>query len=773
LSTPVKTRSPLPGPLARPLAGPLPAALAGPFTGLATALIAAATGWFALLSWRGMAEEPSRYLGPLLTAAILVAVVGWGVRRVTARYWLALLAQVVVLAIWLLHRVSGHWLPTLGSVKLLFNELGDGALAAQRYASPVSVDHPEFHLLLLVGGIGVLLGVDLICCGLRRASLAGLPLLLTITISASVLLEPVGALVFLATAFGWLALVAMQETSRLGTWGRGSGGTRLSAVGGLSTRIAVSCGVIAVVLTGALSSTGRTFGSFGQGDGVGSITVANPLLDLRRNLRETRDVPLVSVTTEDSNPSYLRLTVLDDFTGSTWQPSDRDVDSTGQIEGQLPPPPGLDPTAEGPDHTWRVTVSESFASKWLPLPYPSTRLDVGDDWRYDPDTLDVVGVGSTNAAGLSYSVTTFSPTVVAEKVRLARTPPASLRARMTDLPSGLPPIFQKTAERITKGATNDFDRAVLLQDWFRSAGGFTYSTDPAPGSGIRTLERFITTDRVGYCEQFSAAMAVMARTLHIPARVAVGFLRSDPVNGQAVFSSHDLHAWPELYFEGVGWIRFEPTPSDRTDSAPAYTTALVPISPDNAPSDTSSASAQPSQAKPTVAPVDAGKGAAANNQQSWTWLLVLLGVLLVLALLAAPRLLRSTSSRRRWATARTNEALADAAWSEVRATAVDLELGWSDRNTVRANGREVQRAVIPPLAARDAINEVMTFVELTRYARPRELSRDHRERLQRDVATWQDAMFEAVDKRRARRARWWPKSVNESVRRITTPRRRR
>jgi hypothetical protein len=81
--------------------------------------------------------------------------------------------------------------------------------------------------------------------------------------------------------------------------------------------------------------------------------------------------------------------------------------------------------------------------------------------------------------------------------------------------------------------------------------------------------------------------------------------------------------------------------------------------------------------------------------------------------------------------------------------------------------------VVPPLEARDAINEVMTFVELTRYARPRELSRDHRERLQRDVTTWQDAMFEAVDKRRARRARWWPKSVNESVRRITTPRRRR
>jgi hypothetical protein len=342
---------------------------------------------------------------------------------------------------------------------------------------------------------------------------------------------------------------------------------------------------------------------------------------------------------------------------------------------------------------------------------------------------------------------------------------------MTDLPAGLPPVFLQTAERVTKGATNDFDRAVLLQQWFRSEGGFTYSTDPAPGSGIRTLERFVTSDKVGYCEQFSAAMAVMARTLHIPARVAVGFLRADRVGGQSVFSSHDLHAWPELYFEGVGWIVFEPTPADRTAAPPSYTTQLAPGDPRNAPSASSSATAQPSQAKPKVTPEDTAKGPQANQQQSFTWLLVLLGALLVVALLAAPRLLRTTTSRRRWATAHDTEALADAAWSEVRATAVDLQLGWSDRNTVRANGREVQRSILPTLEARDAINEVVTFVELTRYARPRDISRDTRDRVQRDVTLWQDAMFEAVDKRRARRARWWPRSVSESFHRVTHPRR--
>ncbi|MDQ6641715.1 MAG: DUF3488 and transglutaminase-like domain-containing protein [Actinomycetota bacterium] len=758
-----------------PIAGPALGATSGPFwgrfSGLATSLLAAATGWLSLLSWRGMADQPSRYLGPLLFAALLIAVIGWLVRRTTSRSWLALLVQVLVLSVWLLQRVSGHWLPTVGAVRLLLRALGDGALAAQRYASPVSVSHSEFHLVLLVGGLGVLLGVDLICCGLQRASLAGLPLLLAITISASVLLQPVNALIFLATAFGWLALVAIQETTRLESWGRGIGGSKIAAVGGLSTRIAVSCGVVAVVLTGTLSSTGRDFGNFGQGDQAGAITVANPLLDLRRNLRDSRDVPLVSVTTNGSNPSYLRLTVLDTFTGSTWQPSGRDINSTGQIAGQLPPPPGLDPVAQGPDHVWHLEVAQGFASKWLPLPYPTTRLDVSDSWRFDPETLDVIGVGGTNAAGMSYSATTFSPRVNADEVRLARTPPASLRARMTDLPTGLPPVFQSTAEKVTRGATNDFDRAVLLQDWFRSTGGFRYSTDPAPGSGISTLERFVTTDKVGYCEQFSAAMAVMARTLHIPARVAVGFLDASRVGGSFQFSSHDLHAWPELYFEGVGWIVFEPTPSDRAASPPAYTTQLATTNPSKAPTNTSRANAKPSQAKPTVAPLDAGTGRGAAHQQSYTWLLVLLAVLILAGLLAAPRVLRTSTSRRRWATAHTSEALADAAWTEVRATAVDLDLGWSDWSTVRANGRELQRTVVPSLEAREAINEVVTFVELTRYARPREISRDHRDRVQQDVTLWQDAMFEAVDKRRARRARWWPRSVSESLRRVTRWRR--
>jgi len=762
---PASAAPPPPAPASAPAGGPR-LDLSDPslvFAGLGTALLAGLTGWFSLLSWRGMADEPSRYTGPLLTAAILIALVGWVVRRFTAQPAIALLAQLVVLALWIEHRVTGG-LPRPSGFRQVWNEVVDGADAAQRYASPVSIDHSEFHFLLLVSGIGILLAVDLLVCGMRRAALGGLPLLLAITISASVLLNPVDWVVFLLTGFGWLALIAIQETDRVGSWGRGQAvRPRLTAVGGLAARIAVTCGLVAVVLSSALSSEGRTFGSFGQNGGNSSINVSNPMLDLRRNLVQGEDIPLVYVKTDDSAPSYLRTTVLDDFTGSSWQPTDRDFDSTSGIDGQLPPPPGLTSTAAPASHNWQIRVSESFPSKWLPLPYPTGKLDVDDKWRYDPETLDVIGVGNTNASGLTYNATALSPRIDSTALREAAAPPASLRARMTDLPNGLPAVFQRTAREVTKGAKNDFDRAVMLQDWFRTVGGFEYSLRPSSGTGASTLQKFITTDRVGYCEQFSAAMAVMARSLNIPARVAVGFLRADRDKDTFVFSAHDLHAWPELYFDGVGWIVFEPTPQDRTSAAPSYTTQALGQSPTDVPSGSATATAQPTNQKPDVVPAD--NTGAANQQGSGanTWLIVSLAVLLLIIMLLLPRVLRGSTSRRRWSTAHSAEAVADAAWSEVRATAVDLDLDWSDQRTVRANGLVVQREVVPTYEGRRAIDDVVTFVELTRYARARELSEDTRARIEKDVETWREAVYKAVDHKRARRARWFPRSVTQVV----------
>src|SRR5690606_12778697 len=103
---------------------------------------------------------------------------------------------------------------------------------------------------------------------------------------------------------------------------------------------------------------------------------------------------------------------------------------------------------------------------------------------------------------------------------------------------------------------------------------FEYSTTvPEPVTGDPVWD-FLEDGR-GYCVQFATAMTVMARSLGIPARMAVGFLPGTIQQGGGDERFFEVrgdraHTWPELYFEGVGWVRFEPTPAEQSGFPPAY-----------------------------------------------------------------------------------------------------------------------------------------------------------------------------------------------------------
>src|SRR5919107_842822 len=191
-------------------------------------------------------------------------------------------------------------------------------------------------------------------------------------------------------------------------------------------------------------------------------------------------------------------------------------------------------------------------------------------------------------------------------------------------------------------------------------------------------------------------MAIMSRALGIPARVAVGFLRPElQQDGSWVYSSDDLHAWPELYFEGVGWLRFEPTPAVHTDSAPSYTSGAVPAPVEANPT----GPAQTDDVKP-IPDLDAAArdgatttGEVVDGGRS-PWLLLVPGALLLAALAAAPRAVRGWLRRRRYADGRDTEDRVEGAWDELRATAIDLGLGWDDGATLRQRAR----ALAPVLA---------------------------------------------------------------------------
>lgn len=129
----------------------------------------------------------------------------------------------------------------------------------------------------------------------------------------------------------------------------------------------------------------------------------------------------------------------------------------------------------------------------------------------------------------------------------------------TQLPHPYPRV-DALAESVTAGATNPYDKVEALIAWM---GGHTrYSTDIPPlPSGADTVDQFLFGNRVGFCEQISTALAVMLRSLGIPAREAVGYVPGDynPVTDLYDVRAQDAHAWVQVWFPGYGWQSFDPT----------------------------------------------------------------------------------------------------------------------------------------------------------------------------------------------------------------------
>jgi hypothetical protein len=270
---------------------------------------------------------------------------------------------------------------------------------------------------------------------------------------------------------------------------------------------------------------------------------------------------------------------------------------------------------------------------------------------------------------------------------------------------------------VTRGVDGPFAQAEALQRWFRTQ--FRYSLAPGQGDGIETLERFVTTEKVGYCEQFAAAMALMARSLDIPARVAVGFLRPEQgEDGTWIYRGTDMHSWPELYFEGIGWVRFEPTPASYSGEAPVYedvsesetATATLPQNTRTLEEDPRTAA---DDAAATTTAGDDGPGAGQV-------LLSLLGVALLAGLAAAPRALRSARRRYRWrqteVASPTRLPVAEAAWRELTDTALDLGVEVDDSATLRTAGRGLRARVDDTATAVDALNRLVVDAERSRFA---------------------------------------------------------
>ena len=153
------------------------------------------------------------------------------------------------------------------------------------------------------------------------------------------------------------------------------------------------------------------------------------------------------------------------------------------------------------------------------------------------------------------------------KLRAAGAPTSpDILAEDLEIPDVAAGLVHRWSDEVTAGATTDYDRAIAIQRHLRDTTRYTYSLDlgepPTNDNGqeLDPITAFYETRR-GYCTQFATAMIMLARAQGIPARMAIGFIPGTREGSSNIVKASDAHAWPELYFEGSGWLRFEPTTS--------------------------------------------------------------------------------------------------------------------------------------------------------------------------------------------------------------------
>ena len=591
----------------------------------------------------------------------------------------------------------------------------------QSQAAPMSPNDGVKLIFLCVIGL-VLIVTDLVVSGLRRPAWAIVPTGAVFAVPAVGLGLETGFASFLCLALGYLGILVAEGLNTTERWTRGLSSDTTGGRGAATPvvwRAAALIGIPTLVSTLVLGSLIPTLSlsGMGVGSGVGGngpLQLGDPTLDLRRNLNQPQDKRVISYSSDKPGGLYLRLASLPLFNASGWGNVPMQLDP-GE---QLPQIPGL---SDEPESRRRTTINVlDFKSEYLPLPFAPRAINASGNWAYDPQSLVMLSMARGDRAdavrNLTYTVDSvdIAPDGKDLAGALVGTPVDS--SVTATVPRDLPSSLTELTREVTEGAETAPQRAAAIQSFLRS-DRFTYTTKAQPGTGYRALEDFLMNDRQGYCEQFAAGMAVMARIAGIPSRVAVGFLPGERRANRYDVSIRDMHAWPELYFAGFGWVRFEPTPGSVTGEAPSWTESR------EAPSDEESpnASAQPStESNAPSAPASAGQTEEAVDPaagSAFPWARTLLGSglgLVGLLVLAAPATIRSRRRNDRLSNVGPAEDRVEGAWQEIRDTVLDYGGSWPE-GSPRVVGDEVGHRLDGEDSA--TMSRVATLVERSRYSR--------------------------------------------------------
>jgi len=536
--------------------------------GVATVLVAAAAA-IAL----GRVFEGNGPTLRLLAAGVASAVIASLLER--RNLVLATLASIVGLAIaigWLVFpETTWFGLPTPETARAAFDAAGLVGEQARVQVAP----SPPLAPLMLAGLAGVWAAVFAAHSLAFRAGsplLGLLPPVALVGFADSVLedvIRPVFGVLFLIAATALLFADGLRRVQGWGPVWTGPGrAARLDVAAGRGARrVAAAAVMVAAIAPIVLPGFGsRGVIDFSTSDD-GRVRI-DPLVSVQESLQRDETIPVFDVQTDVGR--YWRMVALPNFDGRVWSPDPEPTTFAIDPGATLAP----SDTVLTPGETTEVTfmTTSELALPWLPLPYPPRTTDAPlEGMRWDPVGGSVVLENGVEP-GLTY---TAVADVVQPTPDQLRAEPPNVASAETVRNTATPdvPEVAAIAAQWTRGQPTTYDQIIAIQDHFTDPKwGFVYDeTVPGSTSDDAMLE-FLEQTRVGFCQQFSSAMAVMLRTLGIPARVAVGFTPGEPAGSgdRLTVTTKNAHAWVEVLFPSYGWVPFEPTPNRQNVVAYPY-----------------------------------------------------------------------------------------------------------------------------------------------------------------------------------------------------------
>ena len=666
------------------------------------------------------------YPGPVMLGILMAGGITMVARRLGAAVWLTFLASFAGL-VWYLVLVfeSAHTLfglPTVTAVRGLVEQAGRAYTLSNLDYAPVPL-RPGY-MILTVASMWLLTTVGEVATFRWRRPL--IPAIAATALFAFLLITGVpdgGSFFAVLFLLGLITYLGLESAHRLQSWGRWVSvwaakrwDTEVS-IAPLARRMGASVLVAAVAAPLFLPSIGDGIlewrGASGPGESSGRI---DTLVSLAPKLINQTDTVLFRVRAERA--AYWRLVTLSYFDGNSWHPEvQRSGVTNNRVASDLPAPVPGDSLLQ----TYDIEGLEGGQLPAAALPETivmegSNSEELESNLEFNPNTGDIE-TSTPLTENIAYRVQSLVPAVSYKDMTEADVPTSEeyqpgeqpyLDANMYEVPTAFCPDpadcqddpsqlrrtqIYRIAQKWTRDADTPFEKMLALQNRFR--GRFSHQlpgqtsvrgdVEVEPSASADYLVEFLTENRVGYCQQFATAFAVLARMLGFPARVSVGFLPGETnLNDPTRFTvrGNDAHAWPEIYFNEIGWVQFEPTPRSEAPP-PVYTQARIPGQgvnpPEIAESDNRARAGQQNAAnqerdRALNAP-RRQRAAEERRQEAWRRaflrIAAIAGLIVLLFLTAVPAL-KSWIKRRRYTRAKSSNELAHAAFADFEQEAADL-----------------------------------------------------------------------------------------------------